>query len=186
MLRKSDYPIDQLFIHRWSPRSFTEKKIPSGILYTILEAARFAPSAANIQPWRFIIAQDEKELATFAEFISDKNRLWSDKAPVLILLISDKYRPSGEINTHHVFDTGAAWLSIALQANRLGLVTRAMVGFDKEKARELLHIPEKYEVLTVIALGYQGGKKELPKKYQELEEPNGRRPLSESIVSFFQ
>ncbi|MFB5192431.1 nitroreductase family protein [Alicyclobacillus fastidiosus] len=185
MARHSDYPIDELFLNRWSPRAFAEKKVPTETLYSILEAARFAPSASNFQPWRFVIAQTDEELETFAEFILPGNRLWTDhKVPVLILLLSDKYRPNGEPNPYHSFDAGAAWQNLALQAHKLGLVTHAMGGFDKAKARELLQIPEQFEVLTLIALGYQGDKNELPEQLQEREMPNDRRPLSESIVSF--
>ncbi|EPZ43383.1 nitroreductase family protein [Alicyclobacillus acidoterrestris] len=185
MTRHADYPIDSLYLNRWSPRAFSDKKVSRETLYTILEAARFAPSASNIQPWRFIVAQTEEELATFSEFIAPGNRVWTDNnVPAFILLLADKYRPNGELNPYYAFDAGAAWQSLALQASQLGLVTHALGGFSKDKAREVLQIPDQYEVLTLIALGYQGDKNRLPKELQEREAPNDRRPLSESIVSF--
>lgn len=184
MTRHADYPIHDLFLNRWSPRAFSTKKVSEDTLHSVLEAARFAPSASNMQPWRFMIAQTDEELATYADFIMPGNRVWADSVPVLILLIAEKHRPNGDVNPYHAFDTGAAWQNLALQAYHLGLSTHAMGGVDKAKARETLQIPEKYEVLALIALGYQGDKNDLPEQLQEREFPNDRRPLSESIVSF--
>lgn len=180
--RKPDYAIDDVFVERWSPRSFLEKEVPEEILLTILEAARWAPSAFNEQPWRFIIAKTAEEREKFYPFISENNLAWCKKAPVLTLILSKKTR-NGEPLISHSFDTGAAWAHMALQANKCGLVTHPMTGFDFDKAREMLEIPEEYAIEALIAIGYQGEKEDLPERFQDREQPNGRRPIMESIYS---
>ena len=181
--RQADYPVHPLFLNRWSPRSFSTKKVKDEILYTVLEAARWTPSANNAQPWRFIVARTKEKLDIFQQFIFERNRLWSDKAPVLILLASQKIKEDDSFNRFHAFDTGAAWASLAFQAHLLGLSTRAIGGFDTEKARNVLNIQDDFELHAVIALGYQGGIEALDdEKFRELEKPNQRHPLSESIL----
>ncbi|WP_240420716.1 nitroreductase family protein [Paenibacillus periandrae] len=181
-IRKADYPVNPLFLNRWSSRSYETRSVPDDVLYTILEAARWAPSSSNLQPWRFIVARTPEQRKRFEEFIRPNNRLWTDSVPVLLLLASDKLRADGEPNRSHAFDTGAAWASIALQARILGLTTRAVGGYDKDKARIVLDVPDEIELHAVIALGYPGTKKALHESFQDKEQPNGRRPLSESIV----
>lgn len=180
--RKAYFPINPLFLNRWSPRSYLDKKVSDQDLYTVLEAARWAPSASNEQPWRFIVAKTDKQLNTFYQFIMERNRLWCEKAPILILLASQTISENGKPNGCHAFDTGAAWASLAFQAKLLGLSTRAMAGFDKEKSRQLLNLPETLALHAVIALGYQGEKMDLAdEKFREMEQPNQRRPLYQSV-----
>jgi nitroreductase len=180
--RTAEHPIHPLFLNRWSARSYDNRSVSDEVLYTILEAARWAPSSSNLQPWRFIVAKTTEQRKDFEEFIRPNNRLWTDHAPILLLLASHKLRADGESNRAHAFDTGAAWASIALQARILGLSTRAVGGFDKDKARIVLHVPDEYELHAVIALGYPGAKESLHESFQDKELPNGRRPLSESII----
>ncbi|KQX48889.1 MULTISPECIES: nitroreductase family protein [unclassified Paenibacillus] len=180
--RKADYPVHSIFLNRWSSRAFEPKEVTDETIYTILEAARWAPSGSNLQPWRFIVAKTESQKLKFQEFIKPNNRLWTDDAPVLLLIISNKLRQDGELNGAHAFDAGAAWASIAFQAHLLGLATRAVGGYDKDKAREVLHVPANYELHAVIALGYRGPRETLPEALQERELPNGRRSLDESII----
>ncbi|UKS29252.1 nitroreductase family protein [Paenibacillus sp. HWE-109] len=180
--RKAEHPVHALFLNRWSSRAFEPKAVAEETLATILEAARWAPSASNLQPWKFIVAKTEAQKLKFQDFIKPNNRLWTDHAPVLFLLISNKHRPDGELNGAHAFDTGAAWASIAFQAHLLGLATRAVGGYDKDKAREVLQIPAEYELHAVIALGYRGAGETLPEELQQREIPNGRRVLNESII----
>lgn len=180
--RKADYPVDALFLNRWSSRAFEEKEVTQETLYTVLEAARWAPSSSNLQPWRFIVAHTEEQKQKFQAFIRPNNRLWTDHAPVLLLLVSHKFRQDGELNGAHAFDTGAAWASIAFQAHLLGLATRAVGGYDREIAREVLQIPADYELHAVIALGYRGAPETLAEDFQQRELPNGRRALNESII----
>lgn len=178
--RKPTYEIDDVFISRWSPRSFSEQEIPENILLSLFEAARWAPSAFNYQPWRFIIAHTEESREKFYSFISEFNLSWCKKAPVLALIVSEKENEQGE-NKSHSFDTGTAWGFLSLQATKCGLITHPMTGFDFEKARKVLEIPDNFELQALIAIGYQDERENLPKQLQEREEPNGRRPLKESI-----
>lgn len=153
--RLADHEIDPVYLNRWSPRSFSDKEVPDEVLMRIFEAARWSPSSHNLQPWRFIIARNNEHRENFYSFITERNRLWCEKAPVLAVLISDKEDPK------HEFDTGTAWGYLSLQAAREGLITRAMGGFQKDKAREKLNIPENFDIQVVIAIGYQGEKEKL-------------------------
>ncbi|MFB9977242.1 nitroreductase family protein [Pallidibacillus thermolactis] len=180
--RKPDYEIDEMFINRWSPRSFLDKEIPEEVLLTVFEAARWAPSAYNEQPWRFIIAKTKEERERFYPFISEFNLSWCKKAPVLVLILSKTTR-NGEFLQSHSFDAGAAWAHLALQANKCGLITHPMTGFDFDRARETLEIPEDYAIEALVAIGYQGEKEALSEKLQEREQPNGRRPIKESLFT---
>ncbi|MCM3387824.1 nitroreductase family protein [Ureibacillus chungkukjangi] len=173
--RQSEHDVDPIYLNRWSPRSFSEKEVPEDVLMRVFEAARWAPSAINLQPWRFIIARSEEDRAKFNSFILDGNRRWCEKAPVLAVLISDKEDPV------HAFDSGTAWGFLALQAAKEGLVTHAMGGYEKDKAREVLNIPDNFDLQIVIAIGYQGEKEALPEDLQGREQPSTRRPLNETI-----
>ena len=174
--RQADHDIDQVYLNRWSPRSYLGKEVPEEVLMRVFEAARWAPSANNLQPWRFIVARTKEDREQFHSFINDGNRLWCEKAPVLAVLISDKEDPV------HSFDAGTAWGYLSLQANREGLITHAMGGFQREKAREVLHIPDNFDVQVVIAIGYQGEKDALPENFQTREQPSNRRALKDSII----
>ncbi|GAA4726749.1 nitroreductase family protein [Brevibacillus fulvus] len=178
--RNPDFDIAPQFIERWSPRSFAEKEIPNDVLYSVFEAARWAPSASNLQPWRFVIARTEEDREKFHSFILPGNLEWCKKAPVLAVLLSKTTTERGE-NAWHAFDAGTAWGYLALEAHHQGLITHAMGGFEPEKAREVLQVPEEYAIQAVIAIGYQGEKDALPEKFQEREQPNNRQPLKESL-----
>ncbi|WP_182199809.1 nitroreductase family protein [Paraliobacillus salinarum] len=173
--RKSDYSINEQFTKRWSPRAFRDEEVPEELIFRTLEAARWAPSSMNIQPWRFIVARTKEDREKFHSFIMEGNRVWCENAPVLILFISEKKGGS------HAFDTGISFGFFALQALENGLVTHPMGGFDKEKARDVLGIPDNYQLHAVVALGYQGDKASLSPELQERETPSTRRPLKESI-----
>lgn len=178
--RKPEYEIDDMILNRWSPRSFSGQEVPENILLSLFEAARWAPSAYNVQPWRFIIARTKDTREKFYSFINEFNLSWCKKAPVLALIISKKSDENGEIKSH-AFDTGAAWGLLALQATKSGLITHPMTGFDFDKAREVLEIPEDYAIQALVAIGYQGEREDLPVNLQEREQPNGRRPLEETV-----
>jgi nitroreductase len=178
--RKPTYEIDPAVLNRWSPRSFLDKKVPDDVLLSVFEAARWAPSAFNIQPWKFILAREEESREKFYSFISEFNLLWCKKAPVLALVISKVNSERGD-NHSHSFDTGAAWGYLALEATKKGLVTHPMTGFDFEKAREVLKVPEDYAINALIAIGYQGPKEVLSETLQTREQPSPRRPLEETL-----
>lgn len=182
--RKPEFEVSPLFLNRWSPRSFTNQKVSEADLHQVLEAARWAPSSNNMQPWRFYIANTEAKLEIFKQFILPFNRTWTDIIPQMILLASAKLTAKGDPNSAHAFDTGSAWTNMALQATMLGLITHAIGGFDHSKARELLQVPDDYELHAVIVIGYQGEKEVLSEALQEREKPNQRNPLADSIVEW--
>lgn len=181
LYRKSDYGIHPMFLNRWSPRAFRSETIAEEVLLSIFEAASWAPSARNLQPWRYIVAIDEEEKFTFKSFINERNWLWCQHAPVLALLITKKVNTDGKLNRSAMFDAGASWSYLALEANRQGLVTHAMGGFEREKAKQVLHIPEEYECCIVIAIGYQGDLTSLPIEDQQREKPSPRRSVHDSL-----
>lgn len=181
-VRKTDYDIDPVYVNRWSPRSILDKEVPEDVLFSLFEAARWAPSAFNLQPWRFIVARTPEERETFYPFINEFNLTWCKSAPVLVLIISQKVTERGE-NPSHAFDTGAAWGFLALEAVRKGLVTHPMTGIDFAKAREILAVPEDYDIQALIAIGYQGPKESLPQALQEREQPSPRIPVQELLYA---
>lgn len=142
---------------RWSARSFDDREVSAETLRQVFEAARWAASGGNAQPWRFVLAlkgsqTHEKIAATLAGF----NKVWAPKAPVLILGTALAVNAKGAANPYALYDLGAASAHLTLQAAELGLTTHQMAGFDHESARQALGIPEDYALGTVIALGYQG------------------------------
>jgi len=182
--RNPEHEISSLFLNRWSPRSYTNQKVSDANLHQVLEAARWSASSNNLQPWRFFIANTDAQLEVFKQFIMPFNRTWTDNIPQMILIASAKSTPNGDPNGAHAFDTGAAWAHIALQATLLGLITHALGGFDRAKARELLQVSDDLELHAVIVIGYQGEKEVLSEVLQEREKPNQRKPLADSIVEW--
>lgn len=180
--RIAQYEIDEIFLKRWSPRSFSKKAVPEEKLMSLFEAAHWAPSAFNFQPWRFIVAKTDEEREKFYSFISENNLKWSKYAPVLTLIVSKKIN-NGTFIKSHSFDTGAAWGFLALQAVKIGLITHPMTGFDFEKAREVLGIPDDYNIEALVAIGYQDDKEKLPEELQAREQPNSRLPVENFIYN---
>ncbi len=182
--RKPNYKISEAILKRWSPRSFTGEKISGEELMSLFEAARWAPSSFNGQLWRFIYSHRETEhwdllFNTLVSF----NQSWAKDASALALIISRKHFEMSENPAPtHLFDAGAAWENLALEAVSRNLATHAMEGFDHEKARKDLEIPEEYDVIAVIAIGKQGPKEKLDKEIQKREFPSDRRPLSEIVM----
>ena len=174
-IRSTNYPISDVILNRWSPRAFATTPVADDVLYRLFEAARWAPSAFNFQPWRFIIAKTPEQLETFYSFIIDANLVWVKNAPAIAILVSEKSYDM------HAFDTGTAWGFLALQATKEGLITHPMGGIDKAKAREVLGVPEEFNIQIAIAIGYQGDASTLPEKLQEREVPSSRKPLEEIV-----
>jgi len=158
--REAEREVDSLFIQRYSSRKFANDQLDEQQIVTLIEAAKWAPSASNEQPWRFIIANDEKQKKLFSEFINEGNRTWVDQAPALILLLSKNIKDNGDVNSYHEFDSGTAWGYLSVQAHLQGLNTRAIGGFDKIKAKELLHLSDDLEPRIVIALGHKDAQEE--------------------------
>jgi len=182
--RQSEHSVNPMFLNRWSPRAYSNKPVSDEDLLTILDAAHWAPSSSNDQPWRYIVAKTKEQLAIFHDFLNEFNRIWAAKAPILILIASEKLRHNGNPNGSHAFDSGTAWGYLALQASLLGLYAHAMGGYDKLKAREALNLPEHIELHAVVALGFYGDKSDLPESYREREIPSMRRPLHEVIYKW--
>ena len=185
--RVAEHEIDALFLRRWSPRAFTEEAIPEAELLRFFEAARWAPSAYNSQPWHFIYARRRTERwPVFLEILNEWNRGWAQHAAALIIVTSQtRFDQPGKGETPlptHSFDAGAAWSNFALQALLSGWHTHGMSGFDRDKARDLLGLPPDYVADAAIAIGRVGDKAILPEKLRERERPSSRKPLG-SIVS---
>lgn len=181
-MRKAEHQIDPIHLKRWSSRAFSSKPVEDTKLHSIFEAARWAPSAANWQPAHFVYAQKQEDLAKFHSFINENNVEWCQAAPVLVAVISKLTRnEEGDANPFHAFDTGTAWGYLSLEAARQGLLTHGMGGFDRGKAKEVLDIPEEYEVQAVIAVGYHDPDAPLSERNKAREIPSNRRPLSEFL-----
>ena len=182
--RTADHPIEDLFLARWSPRAFGEASLEEAQVLTVLEAARWAPSANNNQPWRFSYGlRGDAGFAAIAEALSPGNRLWAEKAGALIVVGSATTvtRNGAEVpNGTHAFDTGAAWAMLAVQAHLSGLISHAMGGFDHDKIRAGLNIPGSFALNAVVALGHPGDPATLPETLRAREVPNQRRPLNET------
>jgi nitroreductase len=166
--------------NRWSPRAFSSQPVAAEKLKTLLEAARYAPSCNNEQPWRFLVADSEEILTRMRNILNAGNQDWANKAPILILVTAQKnFEKTGKENHWHMFDAGTAWGYLSLEAEKRGLVTHAMGGFDREKARSEFKIPETYEIITVIAVGYYGDKTELSEFNQNREHPQRRKEIDD-------
>jgi nitroreductase len=181
--RIADYPIDSLFLDRWSPRAMTGEPIPQETLMQLFEAARWAPSSYNGQPWRFLYAQrDTEHWKLFFDLLVEFNQNWAKNAGVLVLFISRTHFDfNGEPSVTHSFDTGAAWENLALQGWLRGLVVHGMQGFDYERARIGLNIPEEFQVEAMCAIGRPADPATLPYELREKEAPSERRKLQQSI-----
>jgi len=172
------------FIERWSPRAFSPEHIPDTTLAALFEAARWAPSCFNEQPWLFLYAVSEEDRALFLSCLVEFNQKWAGKAPVLAFVLARKrFAKNDKPNRWAPFDAGAAWMSLALQARKLGLYTHGMAGFDEDRAFEVLKVPrDQYDIMAAVAIGKYGDPDALPPEIRKSEAPNDRKPLSEVAV----
>lgn len=173
-------------LKRWSPRAFLDKPVSAADLKKIFEAAHWAASSYNEQPWRFLVGR--KGDATYQKIFDslvDFNQAWAKSAPVLILSAGKKtFAHNGSPNHHALHDTGAATAYLALQASALGLHAHSMGGFDHEKARAAFGIPDDYAIGAVTALGYFGDIDSLPEHLKKQEtSPRSRKPLGEVVFA---
>lgn len=185
--RKADHDIPAIFLNRWSPRAFSNEPIDETTLSRIFEAARWAPSSANEQPWRFIVARTPQDHARFFDLLQPGNQEWNKTVPVLIVIVGKKTYghtgfADGNPNSTYQFDCGTAWGFLALAAHQLGIITHGMAGFDRDKARQELDIPEDYEPIAMVALGKRGDKNILSERNQAREFPSTRRPLNDIVM----
>lgn len=175
-----------VILERWSPRAFADRDVSPADLKTIFEAARWAPSSYNEQPWRFFIGH--RDSATYRKIFDTLvpiNQNWAKSAPVLILgTAKTRFSHNDSPNNYALHDLGAADGFITLQAASMGIATHQMAGFDQTKAREAFDIPETYVIGSVMAMGYHGELSSLGEQYQAQEQsPRSRKPLSEIVLS---
>ena len=178
--RKPEHEINHLLLKRWSPRALSGAALPGEELMSLFEAAKWAPSAYNNQPWRFIYARNntpewDKLFSLLVEF----NQLWTKKAAALALLVSRQtFEHNGQPNPTASFDTGAAWENLAIEAANRGLVAHGMSGFDYARAKKEFNISDDYKVEAMIAIGLPGDKNDLPEEMRDNEKPSDRKMLS--------
>ena len=175
-------PIHDLLARRWSPRAFAERPVESDKLASLFEAARWAPSSSNEQPWRFVVATKDDQAAydRLLACLLEGNRKWAFRAPVLLVSVARmQFEDDGKPNRHAFHDTGMALENLLLQAAALGLVAHPMAGFNIEQARADLKIPAGFEPVAMVAVGYPGEPALLPDYLQQREaNPRERTPVS--------
>jgi nitroreductase len=180
------YPIHDLLRQRWSPRAFDDRPIETEKLRSLFEAARWAPSSNNGQPWRFLVAMKENktEYDRLFNCLVEGNQKWVHRSPVLLLSVAKLQFEDGSPNRHALHDTGMATENLVVQATALGLVAHQMAGFDVEKARADLKIPSGYEPVAMIAVGYPGDPALLSDGLRAREaQQRVRKPLTEFVYS---
>ena len=182
--RTSEYSINPLILSRWSPRSMTGEELGDDDIMSLFEAARWAPSSFNNQPWRFIYAKRNTGYwDRLFNLLVDANKTWAKNAALLAVVISRKNFEFNEKPARtHQFDAGSAWENLALEASSRGIVAHGMQGFDYEKAITELGIPADFEVLAMVAIGKRGPKENLPAELQDKEKPNDRKALKDIIM----
>jgi nitroreductase len=181
--RKPERDVNDIFLNRWSPRAMSGEEIDEAALFSLFEAARWAPSSNNNQPWRFLYARrNTPSWDIFFNLLAEGNKVWAKNAAVLIVVISKTTFDSNKPARTHSYDAGAAWGSLALQGSQSGLVVHGMQGFDYDKAKDALQIPDDYSVEAMIAVGKNGNKEELPAYLQEREVPSTRKSLSAIVM----
>jgi nitroreductase len=181
--RKPDFPIEPILYRRWSPRAMSGEPITDQEMLTLFEAARWAPSTYNEQEWRFLYARrDTPQWKTFFDLLVEFNQSWCQRAALLVVVLAHKvFQQNGKENPVHLFDCGSAFENLALQGCSMQLVVHGMQGFDYEKARTALRVPDDYAVAAMFAVGHPGDPDELPKSAQEGEKPSNRKPVRELI-----
>lgn len=185
--RRPDHPVDAMFVERWSPRAFTGEDLPVATLMTMFEAARWAPSSYNSQPWRFVWARrGTPHFETLRSLLTGANPDWCKDASALVFVVSSETmtvpgKPEPVPSRTHSFDAGSGWMSLALQAHLLGWHTHGMVGVNFAEAAETLRVPSGFNVEAAIAIGKRGDPGKLSEALRSREMPNERKPLSETV-----
>ncbi len=179
--RRPDHEISPLFVNRWSPRAMTGEPVSRDELLRMLEAARWAMSSMNNQPWRFLYAlRGTPHFEAFFDLLVPGNQAWCRNAGALLVVCS---KATFDFNNRpartHSYDAGAAWYSFALQGVMMGLVVHGMQGFNYDRAKEELGVPDGYDVEAMIAVGRPGDAEDLPQQLQEREQPSQRKKVGE-------
>jgi nitroreductase len=181
------FPIHDLLRRRWSPLAFSSRLVEPWKLQSLFEAARWAPSSFNEQPWSYLFATRDNpaEFDQMVSCLSEGNVPWASTAPLLMLSVAKRvFQRNGNPNRHAFHDVGASISNLIVQATTLGLFVHQMAGFDPEKARQLFAIPEDHEAVAAIAIGYPGPVDALPEALQTRQRaPRTRKPLTEMVFS---
>jgi nitroreductase len=182
----TNFPVHDLIRDRWSPRAFAKKPVEPSVLASLFEAARWAPSSSNEQPWAYLVAtkEDKENFAKTLSVLVEFNAGWAKEAPVLMITVSRLNFQNGTPNRNAFYDTGAATALLSVEATARGLAVHQMAGFDPAKAKQVFDIPEDWEPIAAIAIGYPGDPNSLPQKLHDREiAPRTRKPLSEFVMS---
>jgi len=179
--RDPDNDIVPLLFRRWSPRAMSGETVTDDDLAKLFEAARWAPSSYNGQPWRFVYAKrDSSHWRDFFALLGEFNQEWTSSGAVLVIVLSrTTFEHNGKPARTHSFDTGAAWQNLALQGRRMDLVVHGMAGFDYQAAADLLQLPDDFEVEAMVVIGRPAKAEVLDDELQEKEAPSDRKPVSE-------
>ena len=180
------YPIIKPIADRWSPRAFSNKSVSKEDLLSIFEAAKWAASCFNEQPWRFKVGfKGDDNYKRIFDTLGEFNQNWVKTAPVVVLIYAKKtFTRNGKPNAHFWYDTGQAVGNLSIQASSMGLYLHQMAGFDKERAEIDVINDEDYEAIAVMAMGYLGDVKQLPESLQQSEYAAQQRRSVEEFVSF--
>jgi nitroreductase len=182
----TNFPVHNLIRERWSPRAFAGKSVEPAALASLFEAARWAPSSSNEQPWAYLVAtkDDAENFAKTLGVLVEFNAAWAKDAPVLVIAVSRLNFQNGQSNRNAFYDTGAATALLSVEATARGLAVHQMAGFDHAKAKQVFEIPADCEPIAAIALGYPGDPSVLPEKLRDREvAPRTRKPLTEFVMS---
>src|SRR5229473_8656205 len=184
-LAPTDYPIEDILRRRWSPRAFSDRMVEPEKLRSLFEAARWAPSSFNEQPWSFIMGtkHNREEHALLLSCLLEKNQQWARLAPVLMVSVAKlNFEKTGKPNRHAFHDVGLAMGNMLVEATALGLFVHQMAGFSPEKVREIYGVPEEFEPVAAIAIGYGLAAGELPEAFREFDlGPRRRQPVSSFV-----
>jgi nitroreductase len=183
----SQYPINEFIANRWSPRAFAEKAVEPAVLRSLFEAARWAPSCSNEQPWVYLVAakDDIEQFPKMLGILVETNQKWAKDAPVLALAVVElAFAKNGAPNRNAPYDVGAASAMLTIEATSRGLAVHQMAGYDNEKARQAFSIPAGWDPIAVLAIGYPGDAASLLQPYRDREAlPRVRKPIAEFVMS---
>lgn len=182
--RKTEYPVNDIFVKRWSPRAMSGQNVTKEEMMSLFEAARWAPSSFNNQSWRFLYSlKNSESWDTYFDLLLEGNQKWAKSAGALIVIISKTtFDYNGKPAKTHAFDTGAAWENLALQGSINNLVVHGMQGFDYEMAKSVLNIPDEYVVQAMAAIGKPGDPDNLPEGLREKDFPSDRKNIKEIAI----
>ncbi|HMI52934.1 MAG TPA: nitroreductase family protein [Candidatus Saccharimonadales bacterium] len=182
----TEHPVHEVIQNRWSPRAFGDQSIPGSVLRSLFEAARWAPSSSNQQPWAYIVAtkDDRENFDKILSVLVPFNAGWAKEASALAIAVAELKFTNGNPNRNAYYDVGAASLQLSIEATARGLVVHQMAGYDPEKARQVFDIPADWDAIAAMAIGYPGDPTSLPAPLKEREvAPRSRKPLSSFVMT---